>query len=135
MTAAMEETRALREDQVTISSAALARSENVSTTKGEEITKLRRAPQRVPAVMERSAPASVQSSRPAEPRRSEAVVVQKVEPTKLPKTPPKPPPQTRPAPQPPPKPADLEEVTELEEITDLEEIKPDKGGDDLPLIS
>ncbi|HEX7898337.1 MAG TPA: hypothetical protein VF950_11300 [Planctomycetota bacterium] len=134
MTAAMEETKALREDNIVVSNAALARSEVSSSNKA---TDRRIAPSyRSPAVMERSAPSRVEaSSRPPEPKR-EAVAVQRVEPTKLPKTPPKPPPQTRPAP---PKPAPkIEEISELEEVTDLEEIeeiKPDKGGDDLPLIS
>jgi hypothetical protein len=138
MTAAMEETKALREDQVQISSAALDRAEVSSTTKSQEITKRRLAgAYRAPAVMERSAPARVEASRPtAEPRRPEAVV-QRVEPVKIaPKTPPKPPAQTRPQPKPAPPPK-IEEISDLEEVTDLEEIeeiKPDKG-DDIPLIS
>ena len=137
MTAAMEETRSLLEEQITIAPAALARSENMTTTKAEPITKRRFAPQRVvPQVVERSAPVRVEAAKPIQnARRSDPVVV-RTEPSKFV---PKPPSQTRPQPSKPvPPPAPLEEISELEEVTDLEELKPEGGnggGSDLPLIS
>jgi actin-like ATPase involved in cell morphogenesis len=144
LVAALEETRALQEVQVQVAPAALARSENVTTTKADPGTRRRLAPAAV--LSERIAPTRTERSapQPQAPRKETARIVKPV---------PVPTPVQRPpaailvpkSPTPVPLPAKkadpnsvLEEVTEIEELQ-IEEIEPKKAKDgeanDLPLIS
>ncbi len=143
LVAALEETRSLQEIQVQVAPAALARSENLTTTKSEPITKRRIAPgalvsdratpfkvQRssvpppVAAILERPAPSRVEKAASAPAAKREPPAVARSQPAPFPamrppaaivaKAPPPPAPAKKAEP-PKPEPV-LEEVTEIEEL-------------------
>jgi hypothetical protein len=156
MNAAIEETRAMDEPQVTIAPAALARSAVSGTAKPEEITKRRiaslqaprpaagrDAPSRVEAAPARPAPAPV-AAVPKPAVTVSRITLPSVAPPAAPARPepakvvPAAKPAAKPAPKPAPKPvAQVEDLVEVTDIEELEEIKPEEagGGDDIPLIS